>query len=169
MSVLLALLFSLPFQTAASVPGLPELRQWFVQAANSAAYCRKLSNLSGEELTRMPVVKGYKAVGTMMMANHVMNPVSKLSYFRKGRNMLQEAIAADKDNIELTFLRFTIQTNIPSFLGYNDHISADKAMLLNKLNQVKEHSLQTLIGNYLVASKTLTVAERRQLTGFPKN
>lgn len=85
----------------------------------------------------------------MLMAKYVFNPFSKFSYFKKGKNMLEKAVHADKNNIELRFLRYTIQTNIPAFLGYNDDLETDRLFLKQSLANVKEPELKKIITTYL--------------------
>ena len=41
----------------------------------------------------------------MMMAKHVFNPFSKLSYFKKGKQMLENAIETDGQNLELEIFK----------------------------------------------------------------
>ena len=92
---------------------------------------------------------GYKGGATIIMAKYVSNPFSKISNFRKGRNMLEKAIAMDRTNSELIFLRFAIQTNIPSFLGYSNDIQEDKKHLQNSLPHLKDKALKEHISGYL--------------------
>ena len=84
----------------------------------------------------------------MMMANYVFNPFSKLSYFNKGKKMLHRAIMADAQNIELRFIRFGVQTNVPSFLGYNNYVEKDKAYLKQSLPFISDQNLKNMIVNY---------------------
>lgn len=84
----------------------------------------------------------------MMMAKHVVNPFAKLSYFKKGKNMLEKAIEADSENVELRFLRYAAQTNAPSFLGYDDHIAGDKKFLLQTGDSI-DKTLKNFISSQL--------------------
>lgn len=85
----------------------------------------------------------------MMMANHVFNPYSKLSYFKKGKDLLEKAIKADKTNVELRFLRLSAQTKSPSFLGYDDHIAVDKKFLKQSLPQIKNLKVKSFIISHM--------------------
>jgi hypothetical protein len=96
-----------------------------------------------------PVLVGYKACGTMMMAKYVFNPFSKLSYFRRGKKILETVIAANSDVVELRFLRYSIQTNAPSFLGYNKHIAEDKMFLKKAVPLLNDAAFRTRINDYL--------------------
>src|SRR5699024_1283807 len=100
-----------------------------------------------------PLWDGYKASVTMLLAEHTFNPFKKLKYFNKGKKMLQEAVEADRTNIELRFFRFTAQSNAPSFLGYDDYIQADKKFLLQKVPQLSDATLK----KYLISSMLMTV------------
>jgi hypothetical protein len=97
------------------------------------------------------------------MANHVFNPFSKLSYFNKGKNMMEKAIAAASKNVELRFLRFAAQTKIPSFLGYKEDIKNDKKFLLNSLASVDDIELEKLIVTFLKESDYVTEKEKNNI------
>lgn len=134
---------------------LEEVRKLYLQAAKQEKQCRQLSSITiPNNSEHISAMKGYRAAATMMMANYVFNPISKISYFRKGRSMLESAIAADSKNVELRFLRFTIQTNAPSFLGYNRNVDADQNYLVRGLPGIKDKALKTMITDYLHDMKT---------------
>lgn len=133
----------------AETPSLPAVRSLYEQAANDENACKKLLEwLKPYNEKNNPLLFGYRASGTMMMANYVFNPFSKLSYFKKGKKMLSAAIAADAQNIELRFIRFGVQTNVPSFLGYNDYVEKDKMFLKKSLPGIKDENLKNMIASY---------------------
>jgi hypothetical protein len=96
-----------------------------------------------------PLLTGYKAAGYMVMANHLFNPVTKLSFFKKGRLLLENAVAADTSDIELRFIRYSIQTHCPSFLGYKRSILEDRRMLLQYIKTTPNNSLRVMIVHYM--------------------
>ncbi len=53
------------------------------------------------------------------------NPFYKLWLFKKGHELLEDAIKGDPNNPEFRFLRLIIQENAPGFLGYNDSEERD--------------------------------------------
>ena len=141
-----------------------EVRTLYKEAVTSEKSCKELVEISsGFNEKNNPLMLGYKGSGTMLMAKHVMNPFSKMSYFKKGKQMLEKASEVDKNNIELRFLRFTAQTNMPSFLGYNNSIDYDKKFILNSFSQIKDIKLKEFILPVLHKSKYLTVEEKQQL------
>ena len=146
------------------VPPLKEIRSMHQKAAGSESDCKKLLTLLTPYTEKNePVLMGYRASATMMMAKHVFNPVSKLSYFKKGRKMLETVIASNIYNIELRFLRFAIQTNVPSFLNYDSNIEEDKNFLLVKTPGLSDVALKKMIYDYLLQSGKLTATQKTTL------
>ena len=93
---------------------------------------------------------GYRGGATMLMAKHAFNPFSKLSYFKKGKLMLESAINADHTNVELRFLRYTIQTNVPGFLNYNSDKNLDRTFISQSLPKLKDQELKKIISEFLL-------------------
>lgn len=150
------------FKSNATVD-IASVRSMFQQAASDEDVCKQLIHLLTPYDEKSPLLLGYKGSGTMVMAKHVFSPFSKLSYFKKGKEMLESAIDADDKNFELRFLRFTAQTHIPSFLGYNNDIEKDKEFILNYLPQIKDIRLKEFVLPALIKSKYLTTIEKQQL------
>lgn len=151
-------------------PTVPDVRQLYKQAAESKSACNNLiTSIQDCPSTSDPVLTGYQAAATMMMAQYVVNPFSKLSWFRKGRKLLDHTLTQHPQHTELRFLRFTIQTNAPGMLGYNDEIGIDKTFLLNAIGEVTDASLRQSICDYLQQSRHLSEAEKKQLRENCKN
>jgi len=98
------------------------------------------------------VKQGYLAAAEMASAKYKFSPLSKLELFNSGKKKLENAIAADSNNLEIRYLRLTIQHNAPSFLGYNKNITSDKLFLTTHLHRLKtdDSELYVLIHTYLV-------------------
>ena len=159
------LVFAKPWNVRASVKGIPPIdgvRSLYQKTMTSEDACKKLIDLL-EPYKNDPLYLGYSGCATMIMAKHAFNPFSKLSYFKKGKKMLEEAIKADQYNFELRFLRFTAQTNMPSFLGYNDSIKKDKTFILDSFSQIKDARLEAYVLPSLKESKDLTQSEKEEL------
>ncbi len=148
----------------AYIPSQSEVRLLYHEAATKEASCKKLITvLQSFDESNNPLFAGYKACATMMMANYFFNPFSKLSNFYKGKKLLEKAIEIDKENIELRFLRFSVQTNIPSFLGYKSSIAQDKSLLIKSVTTLKDLQLKQLILSFLISSDHLTLIEKQKL------
>ena len=144
-------------------PQLEKARMLYGEAADKEKAARELLVLTENKNDNEPVMLGYKAAGHMMMAKHVGNPFKKMSHFNKGKDYLTTAIEADKQNLELRFLRFAVQAEAPGFLGYRQNLEEDKILLLRGVRSIEDHDLQNMILNYLRTSKGLTSAEKERL------
>lgn len=145
-------------------PPMEDIRKLYQQAATQANSCEELiALLQPFKKNNNPLLLGYRGSATMMMAQHVLNPFSKLTYFKKGKDLLHQAIEADRRNIELRYLRFTAQTNAPSFLRYGNKIEEDKTFLVESVSLLDDQSLKNLILGYLKNSEFLSEGEKKKL------
>jgi len=126
----------------------------FKDDAESIALYNKLKNVENPE----PILKGYIGAVNMARARHA--PLSqKRMYLRKGIDLLEQAIKEKPKNTELLFLRLTIQSKLPSFLGYNDNIDEDKKFVLANYNN-SPPPLKERIANFITKSEDFTEEEK---------
>ena len=97
---------------------------------------------------------GFLGAMTMKKAGIGGNPFYKLYLFKKGHELLEDAIKADPDNIEFRFLRLMIQENAPGFLGYNDSEEKDSEYIRKAYKSLPEN-LKKTISDYNRTSKVL--------------
>jgi hypothetical protein len=138
-----------------------EVRILFQKSANEQASCKKMIDILKPYTEKNNTAfAGYKASARMMMAKYAINPIIKLTNFSQGKKLLEKCIAIDKENIELRFLRFTIQCNAPSFLGYNNCLKEDKLFLISNVATVKDDQLKQMISHFLTTSGCVTKSEK---------
>lgn len=145
-------------------PSLDRVRILYKVAAEQEEAAEKLQRLLEPYGRENPVFLAYKGAGYMLLAKHVGNPFKKMSYFKKGKETFTAAINEDKENPELRFLRFAVQSEAPAFLGYRDNLEEDKQVLLAKIRDLKDKALKKMILNYLLNSEALTSEEKEGLT-----
>lgn len=148
-----------------------EIRKRFYESIESAKIAKSfLEELKLDDKTQNPaLVDGYIAATNMVMAKHVFNPYSKFKYFIDGKKLLEKTILKHPENTELRLIRFAIQTNVPTFLGYNQEINADKLFLLKNyskldINSANDNQLKLIIKEYLVKSGLCTSSEIVKIT-----
>lgn len=165
MKILLLITFLLTGTYIASTkPELKQVRALFFEAASEKTAAVKLAQLmSTVDMEDAPVLICYKGVAEMMQAKYAFNPFSKLSKFNKGKALIEEAIKMDPHNLEMRFLRFSIQTNLPSLLKYDQQIKDDKVFLLNKINNIQDKDLKLKVFTYLSSSKYCTKEDLKKL------
>ena len=122
-------------------PNVQEVRALYLEAIDSARGTDALVEvLEDLDLSDNPLLLGYLGSGHAMQAKHAFNPYVKYQLFTTGKGQLEAAIAADPDNAELRFLRFTVQENAPGFLGYNNDLAADKATMIDFLMETEPNT-----------------------------
>ncbi len=147
-----------------SKPTLQEIRSLFYAAEKSKTSFHKLSKIMKEVDTRSaPVMVCYKGVTEMMGAKYTISPFTKMSHFKKGKVYIEQAVEMDPKALEIRFLRFSIQTNLPGFLGYNNEIETDKQILLTGLQSVTDKDLKYKIIQYLSSTKYCTDEEKKSI------
>lgn len=146
-------------------PKVETVRSLFYEASLNKSAAAKFSKaLSVVDENSSPVLLCYKGVAEMMQAKHVFNPFNKLAKFKTGKLMIEESISRDPDDLELRFLRFSIQSNLPGFLNYDAQIPGDKKKLINGYSRIKDVELRRRVLDYLSTSKYCTVDELKKIS-----
>ena len=137
---------------------LHDVRKDFNKGVKDENLCKKYLKIL-QTNAKSPLEKGYEAAFYMFMAKHASNPFKKMGYFKDGKKMLESQIKLDPTNIELRFIRLSIQYHIPDFLGYKSNIEEDKEYLLSNLYKMSDEKTKDIIYNYLKGANMYTNQE----------
>lgn len=111
-----------------------------IKAANDKELCSiMLQQLEKQHKTY--IEKAYAGYYHCLWAKHAFNPMAKLNSFKKGRKLLDEAAEQDPNSAEIRLLRYAIQENSPSFLGYKSNLSKDLEFIKQHKSNIKDKSL----------------------------
>lgn len=136
------------------------VRQTYFQAKDSEAATRQLVEVLKEATIAEPLLWAYRGAAQALKAKFVFNPFSKLEMVQKAHQMMTEAVNADPTDIEIRFVRFTIQTNLPPFLNLSREIELDKQAVMQHWEQnTKETYVQETIIAFLIGSGRCTPEE----------
>lgn len=165
MKIIAVLILSfIPFYDAVSEPKVSDLRILFYKSETDKASWEKLEKMVKPVNDKSnPLLICYKGVSEMMGAKYAINPINKLGRFKKGRQLIENAVKREPDNTEIRFLRFSIQTNLPVFLGYNKQIKEDKLKLLDAVDNIQDKVLKKNILTYINSSKHFSREEKKEL------
>ena len=97
----------------------------------------------------VPLMTCYRGAAEMMEAKYTINPINKLSAFGKGKQLIENGIAADTNNVESRFIRYSIQRNLPGVLNYRDKLWNDSLMMAQRLDTLKDQDLKKRIINFM--------------------
>lgn len=150
------------------------LRALFYAAADDKAAAQQFADtLAHVDETSPPVQLGYKGMAHFMTCHHALNPYAKVKYFLLGKAALEKAITLAPENLELRYLRFTVQTNVPAFLGYTRNVLEDKNFILTALKAGAENAvaadLRARILDYMLRNEYCSAKERSELEILQKN
>lgn len=154
-------LLIVPIYIQANEWNMVTVRDLYTKAATSKTDAEKFHTFIETIKSPNACIKGYHAASFMIQANYHLNPHTKLSYFNKGKEQLDLAIQSEPQNTELRFLRFCIQTNAPSFLGYNEQIEYDKAVIIQAYSFLADVDLKKRIKEFMLQTSYCTSNEKK--------
>lgn len=154
MKVIIMIIFLVHMGTSEAQINLDSLRLAYPQAITNKNLCQKyIEKLEGNSLN--PIEIAYLGAFQAIWAHHTKNPMDKLSTFKRGKKNLEAAVAQFPQNIEIRFLRLSIQQNSPRILGYKKNFEEDKRFVLNNTSKIENRNLENLIFNYFKNSDDL--------------
>ena len=93
---------------------MENIRANYAKAISNKKLCKAMiGELSVK--TGNPVHLAYLGAFKMIWAKHIINPIAKLSTFNKGKKDIESAIKEAHHNVEIRFIRLSVQKNCPSF------------------------------------------------------
>jgi hypothetical protein len=142
------------------------LRRQYEQAAANKEAGEKFYNLLHDYKSNDAVVLGYKAASEAIKARDA-SMLNKLTYVQQAAHTFEQAVALDPTNAEIRFLRFSVESNLPAFLGLSKHVDEDKTFLLAAALQhprsgLDEEAFRTVRG-FLVSRGHVSEAQAEQL------
>ena len=150
------------FAQANNAELLTSIREQLPEAFKKDEVCSALMKEVINVKSPDPLLKGY--MGGVYIARSKHAPLlDKRSALKTGTTLLEQAITEKPNNIELLFLRLSIQLNLPGFLGYNDNIDDDKAFVLQNYRKAPT-VLKARIINFINTSGYFTESEKQMVT-----
>jgi len=128
---------------------LDDVRKNYSKMASNEELCKSaIANLK-EAKNSSATHLGYLGGLQTIWANHIFNPIGKLKTFNEGKKNIEQAIKKEPENVELRFIRLSVQKNAPSFLSYQSNIKEDIQFIKNNRSQVKSNILHKYIETLL--------------------
>ena len=162
MKHILILIFLFNFVNPLQANEWIKVRDLYERAAIKEAAQIKLNNLLSEK-PQSALSTGYKGANLMVSAKYAFNPIKKLSRFNKGKDLMEQVLKRDPQSLVLRYIRFTIQTILPGFLGYSANVNNDKEFLISKLGTIADVDLKNRIVAYLISSKRCNESELKEV------
>ncbi len=140
---------------------LNEIRQQYPISVESAEITSKLNGeLSDITKSSKPELQVYKGAVLTLMAKFVKSKKEKKQYFKDGVALIENAINASPKNIELRYIRLSVQENSPRFLGYQENIEADKLFILENYASISSKEVKSVLHDFILKSKNFSETEK---------
>lgn len=164
MKFLAVLLFSLVlFQLNSNVE---EVRNQFPEITTEEQVDNFIEELKNDN---SPEGKGYTAAMVFMKSRFVKWPFTKMKYFKEGKSILDNTIDKNPMNIEIRYIRFLMQKQIPDFLGYNENISEDFQVIVKGIKMCNlQPTMKSKMLKNILLTKDLTFEEKDKLNQLIK-
>ncbi len=161
MKLILIILLSLPYLDH---PNINKIRTIYQQAAQSKeATFQLLEDLKYITKKSDSVLLAYKGAAMTLKAKYARGKEQKKQYFREGVGLIEHAIKQRPANIEIRFIRLSVQENTPRFLKYKSNISKDKTFILTHFKAVRSAALKEYIRRYALQSGLFSKEEKESL------
>ncbi len=164
------LVFSLSFLTTVSIgqskADLNTIREELFYTQFNLEKCQAFYEKLIDFKRSSPTIMAYEAAAKALIAKHSWNPFTKISFLKESLNLLEVAIHSDKSNPELRFLRLYIENSIPSYLGMNKNLEADKRIIISNMAHVSSMGLDAGIISYIkdyMSSKAICTNDELKL------
>ncbi|GAB3289577.1 hypothetical protein [Hymenobacter tenuis] len=128
--------------TEANPYSITHLRRQYQQAAASKEAGEKFYQLMAAYTKQDAVVLAYKAAAEAIRARDA-SMFNKLTYVQNATKQFDQAVKLDADNAEIRFLRLSVESNLPSFLGLSQHVDEDRQFLVATLLKHPNSGLDT--------------------------
>lgn len=102
-----------------------DIRKSFHQALLDAEYIEPFHDFMKTQSDTSPTVAAYKAISEALLAQKVWNPLEKFMHIQNFSEMMESCLANDSTNLEIRFLRFSVEYHIPQWLGFSKNINKD--------------------------------------------
>ncbi|WP_293788759.1 hypothetical protein [uncultured Pedobacter sp.] len=134
----------------------------------------KLTDSLYAKLNKLPnktaLVTGYLGTLEALKAKHSWNPYNKIKYVSQSLKTMQKAIDMDGENMEIRFMRFSIEFYTPSFLGFSKDLAQDKKEIIKHYQNgnfgLADAELVKNVAKFMIDSKKCSAAEVKILTKY---
>lgn len=146
---------------------IEEIRKNYQLAVYDANKTEKLSIELNKIANPDALTLAYIASVEALKAKHAWNPYTKLQCLTTYERLMSTAIKKMPENMEIRFLRYTIQYNTPSFLGFSKNLNEDKAIIVDAFLKKKFITLNKIlisdVYHFLVETKSISNEEKLQM------
>lgn len=138
------------------------IRSSYPKAVQSSETTNKLDGeLRNVTSTNKPVLLAYKGAILTLKAKFSKKKSDKKEFFKEGVSFIESAVKTEPSNIEIRYIRMSVQENSPKFLGYRKNIEEDKQFILKNYANVSSKELKDVIKDFVLKSENFDDTEKK--------
>lgn len=129
---------------------LDEIRNGFYDAVQDSKKADKLIKEIDVIKPKSALITVYSGATCAIMAKNKWNPFSAVNLVKKSNTEMNKAVKASPNNLEIRFIRFAVQKNIPSYLGFSNSIEEDKKFIIKHIDSFYNPKLSKEMRDYIL-------------------
>ncbi len=110
-----------------------------------------------------PLIIAFTGTAEALKAKHAWNPYNKLRFIMKASKTMRKAVDGDPSNVDIRFMRFSIQHFTPVFLGYSKELDEDRKFLVQSISKKQygtfDNAMVQKVLTFLIDSQRCTPEE----------
>jgi len=161
--IFLLFFYATSFSSFSQGVTLDGLRREYNQVKKDSASCAKLYKKIIKSSNADVSMTAYRGAIIAAMADYPKDKKEKIKLFNTGKKLLEQSVAADTANVEMRFLRYTVQVSSPKALGYNKQLLSDKNYILKNYSSITNIAVKNMISTFLLQYAPLTETEKQKL------
>jgi len=139
------------------------LKQEMVKAVENSKLTDSLFSRLDKFQDKTALITAYTGTLEALKAKHAWNPYNKIKYVSRSLKTMKKAIEMDSENMEIRFMRFSIEHFTPSFLGFSQELTEDREEIVKHYQQqnfgLADKTLIKNVAKFMIDSKRCTSAE----------
>lgn len=124
------------------------------------AFSASLKNVTKKDDKRLVA---YKGAAIALSARYLKGVKQKSTAFKNGVEWVEYAIEKKPQDIEVRYVRLSIQQNSPKFLGYHKEIEKDKNYILANYNSIQSKEFKKYLRSYIMDSDNFSEEEKSMI------
>ena len=137
------------FSTNATTFDLKRMRELFELVDKNEKYNHELDRLTKESTHHQPIAFAYRGLYYFMRAKYLFWPNQKMAAFNTGKQIIEALVILNPMEPEIRLIRYSVQYNVPSILGYSSDLAADRTIIKAAKSNSKYKSIHYLINGVL--------------------
>lgn len=155
-------LFILLAATCATAQDLKTVRELYPKAPENAGDAKALYNMLSEvSPSDDPVLAAYKGASLTLLAKFANKVKDKVRDFKSGSELIDAMVAEHPENIEIRYIRLSVQENSPKIVKYKRNIEEDKTFILDNFKSVSSSAVSSMIKDYVGQSNVFNASEKQ--------